>query len=200
MLYLGCDPGLRGGFVLLDKHSRIISAWEMPKAVEPRAVFKLLLDVEEISLRVFEPVFFAIEKVITIPSDVVKIQDLVEKIKAAQDDKVRQAAARDLSEAVKKRDGRVGVLAMGINFGVILGAASGFGWKIMIVPPRTWQSQMWPGVLTKASSKDRTFEVCKNLWPTFDFSLEGRHKKFHDGVTDAAAIAEYARRLYQATK
>jgi hypothetical protein len=200
MLYLGCDPGLKGGFSLLDRSSQIINAWPMPlsaaRKIDPAIIYKFLHDIETISIDRLDDVFFAIEKAITMPSDVESIIDRLFKIDASLDegdyDKAKELCA-DCREIAKKRDGRVGVLAIGQNFGIILGAVAAFGWGCEIVPARTWQKEMWVGTDHKLKPKDRTFQAVSRLWPNQQLSI-GKSRKFHDGICDATAIAEYIRR------
>lgn len=204
MLYCGVDPGLKGAICLLDDNAAPVFYDRMPlngaRKMDARLLYETLYKIERISIERMENVSFAIEKAITMPSDVENIDAKIDAIyktifstnpnQPTQD--IKQMFA-ELSACVKKRDGRVGVLSIGINYGIILGAVGALGWRCEIVPARTWQSQIWKGIHARATSKEKTYLFCRQMWPEMDFKFAGMKLRFHDGLCDAFAIAEYNR-------
>ena len=73
------------------------------------------------------------------------------------------------------------------------------GYRHQPLTARTWQKQFWTvpkmakGV--KFDTKAAALRVAKQLWPTQDWRKNERCKVAHDGIVDAALIAEYARRV-----
>jgi hypothetical protein len=199
MIFVGCDPGLSGGFAIIDSGGCAIESFPMPlsaaKKIDPRIVWESLHKIEKISIQYFEPIFFGIEKVITLPADVDNIIDRIAEIESA-DAVARPGAIARAREACHKRDGRVGVLKIGINFGIILGAMASYNWRYAIIPPRTWQAELWVGSDKNLDSKNKTYQICRQLWPQYDFRVGNMRRDFHDGITDAFGIAEYCRRTY----
>ena len=66
------------------------------------------------------------------------------------------------------------------------------------ITARKWQKEFWT---VPKMAKGKTFDtkaaalkVAKQLWPDRDWRASGRCKVPHDGLVDAALIAEYARR------
>jgi hypothetical protein len=61
------------------------------------------------------------------------------------------------------------------------------------VTPQAWQRVMIPGAKS-GETKARALEVAGRLWPTTDWRASDRCRTPHDGLIDAALIAEYGRR------
>jgi hypothetical protein len=61
------------------------------------------------------------------------------------------------------------------------------------VTPQAWQRTMLPGCKT-GDSKPRALELARRLWPQETFLASERSRIPHDGLVDAALIAEWARR------
>lgn len=60
------------------------------------------------------------------------------------------------------------------------------------VTPQKWQKEMMPGC-NAGDTKHRALELAKRLWPDETFLATERSKVPHDGIIDAALLAEYAR-------
>ena len=60
------------------------------------------------------------------------------------------------------------------------------------VTPQAWQKEMLPGCAT-GDTKPRALAKARQLWPEETWLASSRCKVAHDGMTDAALIAEYAR-------
>ena len=61
------------------------------------------------------------------------------------------------------------------------------------ITPQLWQKQMIPGCKA-GDSKPRALELASRLWPQETWLASERCCTPHDGMIDAALIAEYARR------
>lgn len=75
-----------------------------------------------------------------------------------------------------------------------------------LVPPKTWQAQVWSHsdkvmVLKKGNKKETTdtkttsLRAFKRIFPNEDFRSSPRSLNFHDGMVDAALMCEAARRM-----
>ena len=84
--------------------------------------------------------------------------------------------------------------SMAMSFGGLRGFFMGRGYKVHRMQVGEWQTPMI-GRGPKGSSKKRALEASKKLWPNETFILP-RCRTPHDGVIDAALIAEYYRRKY----
>lgn len=60
------------------------------------------------------------------------------------------------------------------------------------VTPREWQKVMLPGC-AGGDTKPRALAKARQLWPDEDWRASDRCKIAHDGLIDAALIAEFAR-------
>lgn len=76
----------------------------------------------------------------------------------------------------------------GRNVGQLEGLFTGMGLGFELVLPKTWQKVMHDGANKALTAKERSKLVAKRLWPSCDFLND------HDGVIDAALIAEYGRK------
>ena len=92
--------------------------------------------------------------------------------------------------------GGVGSLTSGINYGGIIGILTTLEIPFIEVPPQTWMKTVFAGHAWKKQKKYSTIWAPKR-WPKVEFKASERCKKIHDGMTDAACLAEYGR-LYLA--
>ena len=60
------------------------------------------------------------------------------------------------------------------------------------ITPQKWQKEMIPGCKS-GDTKPRALELAKRLWPDETFLASPRCRVPHDGIVDAALLAEYAR-------
>lgn len=66
----------------------------------------------------------------------------------------------------------------------------------MIVHPRKWQAEFWSRTAgKKTDTKAAALDSARKLWPSQDWA-PGRRTKPHDGLVDAALIAEWGRRRW----
>jgi hypothetical protein len=68
-----------------------------------------------------------------------------------------------------------------------------YGVRYERVTPQAWQRVMIPGA-KGGETKARALEVARRLWPGTDWRASDRCRTPHDGLIDAALIAEYGRR------
>lgn len=97
-------------------------------------------------------------------------------------------------EKVGSRPGQ-GVCSMftfGCGVGVIKGVLGALGISFTEVTPQTWQKTVCKG-LAGGDPKDVAVQRARQLWPTRDLRATQRSKVPHQGLVDAALIAEYGR-------
>lgn len=93
----------------------------------------------------------------------------------------------------------------GYTLGVIHGVLSSTGWRVLRIPPKQWQKEMWSGITpVRVKSKSGKTEVidtkatsimaCKQLFPKVDLRRTERSKKDDDNKCDSLLIAEYLKR------
>ena len=87
-------------------------------------------------------------------------------------------------------------LQTGKGFGILLGLLAGMEMPHQVVPAKAWQYKLFTGVSAKLDTKAKSEIVAKRIFPTADFRKSDRARVAADGLTDAACIAEYARRLH----
>lgn len=92
--------------------------------------------------------------------------------------------------------GLTSTLQTGKGFGIWLGLLAGLNIPFQVVSARQWQSKLFTGVNGKLDTKDKSEVVAKRLFPTADFRKSALARVANDGLTDAACIAEYARRIH----
>ena len=125
---------------------------------------------------------------------------------------------RELSRLLSGREGDVKVCIEDVHsiygssaksnfsFGLIKGFKMGVcytcDYVIELVPPKTWQKEIWTNadkVLKsggKTDTKATSLMAAKRLFPNETFLKSKRAKKPFDGLYDAALIAEYCRRKF----
>ena len=67
-------------------------------------------------------------------------------------------------------------------------------WKWHRITPQSWQKVMFPKC-AKGDTKPRALHEARNRWPNEAFLASPRCKVSHEGIVDAALIAEYSRRM-----
>lgn len=78
----------------------------------------------------------------------------------------------------------------GVEFGRVQGWLAGQGLEFELVTPQTWQKILPGGV----DPKERVRQFCEVQWG-LDVFIPSRCRVPHQGMMDAACIAEYGRRL-----
>jgi hypothetical protein len=90
--------------------------------------------------------------------------------------------------------GTVSMFNYGVSFGQIQGILAALKIPYTLIPPQTWSKKMHVGA-KGATSKEKSLEVVRRLFPTVDLKDPGapRAKLPHKGIIDALIIAEYVR-------
>lgn len=84
------------------------------------------------------------------------------------------------------------MFSTGRGYGVNEGLLAGLQIPYTIVSPQVWMQEMFKGM--PKDGKNTTRIVCGRLWPTVDWRATEKCRVMHDGLCDAALIAEYGRR------
>lgn len=113
---------------------------------------------------------------------------------------LRRLAARDPHEVVvaleepssRPGEGASRSLASGRNHGRIEGVLVALGLRFDLVRPQTWQQAL--GLGRDGDPKRRAIAYCRRVLPGLDLLATPRCTTPHDGIADAACLAEYARR------
>lgn len=87
-------------------------------------------------------------------------------------------------------------LQTGKGFGILLGLLAGMEIPHQVIAARQWQVKLFTGVKGALDTKAKSEIVAKRLFPTANFRRTDRSTKNADGLTDAACIAEYGRRVH----
>ena len=70
--------------------------------------------------------------------------------------------------------------------------------KFEEVHPKKWQKEFWVSKKMpdgkKFDTKAAALQAAMKIWPNFNWTRSDKSVKAHDGLVDAALIAEYARR------
>jgi crossover junction endodeoxyribonuclease RuvC len=85
--------------------------------------------------------------------------------------------------------GVTSMFTFGLGFGLLRGICVGLGLPYTLVRPQAWQKLMLAG-----QPKGSEYLVASRLWPGTDFRKSPRCKIPHEGLVDAALIAEWGRR------
>lgn len=91
------------------------------------------------------------------------------------------------------KQGLVSTFRIGYHYGLMIGIMEGLKIKYSIVNPRVWQKLMFEG-MEKSETKNMSYLKCRELWSNESWLATKRCKIFHDGMCDAAIIAEFGRR------
>jgi len=171
MLWIGCDPGLDGSIALLDDRGLRLAA-------TPIDIIKSGTKTKPKKKREFLYKEMA--------------QILIEEL--------MECAAEDMFCVIEKsqvmpKQGAVSGHKTGLGMGIWLGIFGALSIPHEAVRPRIWQSEMYKGY-EAGNPKETSRIVALELFPDVNFKRTERSKKSHDGFTDAALIAEYARRKY----
>ena len=78
----------------------------------------------------------------------------------------------------------------GVNWGTMQGLLVAMRLRYDTPTPRQWQKLICPG---GGDPKQRSIAAARRLFPALDLT-PGRRTKPHDGLADAACLAEFARR------
>ncbi|MCK6470855.1 MAG: Holliday junction endonuclease [Planctomycetes bacterium] len=101
------------------------------------------------------------------------------------------ASTRVFIEAVgaRPKQGVVAMFSFGTGWGLVRGVCAGLGLPYELVRPQEWQ-----GEVLKGQPPGSEYLVASRLWPNAEWRASERSSKPHDGLVDAALLAEYGRR------
>lgn len=85
--------------------------------------------------------------------------------------------------------GVTSMFSFGTGWGLLRGICAGLALPYELVRPQEWQGAMLAG-----QPKGSEYLVASRLWPYAEWRASERSRNFHDGLVDAALIAEYGRR------
>ena len=161
---IGIDIGLDGGIAAIGSDGAVRFAWVMPTVKLGK---KREYDVGML-MSIFGPE--------AEPPSASRVMVFVEKAQA------------------RPGQGVTSMFSTGYGYGLILGMVIGLRIPHTIITPQTWQRMMYAGLYAKAKPKEKSVIVAQRLWPSVDWTRSERATKPHDGMTDAALIAEAGRR------
>jgi len=99
---------------------------------------------------------------------------------------------------VMNREGRptsaTAMFSYGRGFGRIEGLIEAMHIPCTLVIPAEWSREMHRGTAANQDTKARSYEAAKRLFPDQTFLATESSYKPHDGMFEAALIAEYGRR------
>ena len=115
--------------------------------------------------------------------------DEAEYIKAIETVKDFQCIACVEKVGAMPGQGVTSMFNFGKNAGFIEGVLQSFGIPYQLVPPQTWKKEFQLN-----SSKQKSIDVCKKLFPNVNLLPTPRCRKESDGMAEAVLMSEYARR------
>lgn len=178
---LGIDPGKSGGLVLLE-NDRIAARAVMPVLTgKGKPLYDLLLLFRKIAEAKASLVVIEMQK--SLPAVAVKEV-------AYQDPATGFLATREETVAL---GGSAANWGRGYSQGILEMACVALKLRYVLVAPQTWQAEMLRDTSAK-DTKQAALVVAKRLWPDESFLASPKSKKPHEGLVDAALIAEWARR------
>lgn len=105
------------------------------------------------------------------------------------------AAAPDLVIIEKvgamPKQGVTSTFTFGTGYGRLLGVCEALGIPYRLVTPQAWKKTVLAGT---AKDKDAAIAFVRRAFPMIDLT-PGRKRVPHDGIADAACLAEYGRQL-----
>jgi hypothetical protein len=84
----------------------------------------------------------------------------------------------------------------GQGFGELIGMCKALGSAYALIPPKTWQKELFLGTLPDMKPKERALVAAQRLFPKVNLLETPRCRKPHDGIVDALLICEFARRHF----
>lgn len=163
MIYIGIDPGKKGGLACLNDQDNTLTVVPMP----------LIGDKE---------------------------YDLT-RIKMFLQSAVSQGPASVFGIIEKQHcmpgEGLPHTFTTGFGYGMLLGMFTGLDIPYRIATAKEWQRELFKGIGARTDTKVASILVAKRQFPRNDFTATSRSKKDADGMTDAANICVYAKRVHK---
>jgi hypothetical protein len=166
-VWVGIDPGLEGAIVILNEKGHIISAKPMPTITITKGKSRK---------RQYDP-----EAIIAILKDRTLDQWVFDDIACVVIEKTQAMPGQGVAS----------MHSTGLGGGLIWGLVVGLGLKYLRVHPKQWQSAMlkWEN---GSDPKGRALTRAQSLFGR-DKLIPDRCRVPHDGIVDAALMAEYGR-------
>lgn len=172
MIYVGIDVGGDGGIAAVDREGSVVFKSGIPRIKGDNVI------------------------------DYLGIVDIFEEVLDLGDRMGVRAVIEDVHSLFGMSAGS------NFNFGHIKGFKEGvlktLGIQYELVPPKMWQKVMWEegDVVLKENKRTKdtkatSLNAAIRLWPNEDFRKTSRSKVPHDGIIDAALMAEYCRTMEQ---
>jgi hypothetical protein len=90
------------------------------------------------------------------------------------------------------KHGIVSIFRFGEGYGMWQGALAALGIPYQAVLPQAWKKVVFPGT---ARDKAASILFAQRRFPSVSLLASPRSKVPHDGIADALALAEFARRI-----
>lgn len=178
MIILGIDPGLSGGLAWVNEDGLVFRYTRMPTLKEGK---KTVLD--EVALR-----------------DIIAAHG-IDHVFLEKQQAMRKSVGKKCPACKKfPQQGVVAVFSNAANYGILRGMIVMARLPHTLVASQTWQAEMFkdtPKRERKGRSKELAKQIAGRLWPDKTFLASKRSRKPHEGMIDAAMIAEYGRRRLQ---
>jgi len=188
-LIVGIDLGLQGGIVVLDEGGQLA----MPPRITP---------IVEGAVKRFKDKKTGKPKTKKLASDVYDesaMVEIVESVLNRADELGHEILPLYVIEKAQTMPGTMGGpkanFQRGLSFGLWKGLLRGMFQRFEIVSPQSWQKVIFRDMRID-DTKQASALVASRLWPNQDWRKSERSRNAHDGLTDAACIAEYGRRTF----
>ena len=178
--FLGIDPGLDGGLVLLDESGAVLEKHVIP-TIENKSMKKSKTKKDPSTGKA--AMTESIKRSIDIPALNRIMGELAPKTTHAI---LEQVASRPGMSAPA-------VFKFGQVFGIIEGLLAGKQIPYMMVIPAVWCRVMHQGI-PGDDPKSRSVVALGRLFPTVDLRASERSQKPHEGLMDGLLLAEWGRR------
>lgn len=164
MIFIGIDPGKKGGIARIDESDNTLETWAMP-----------LIGDNEYDLR--------------------SIKDIIQSA-------TQKASVNDVFGVIEKQhcmpgEGLPHTFTTGFGYGMLLGLFTALDVPYRIVTAKEWQKNLFKGLGYRMDTKVASILVAKRQFPHNDFRATERSKKDSDGLTDAANICVYAKKIFK---
>ena len=175
MNYIGIDPGLQGGVVIIPEEKEEIH----PGGTAVRTKY----EIETFTMPV-------------IPIGKKKAYNhLALRQFFVQFDAPLCYAILEEQHAMPKQ-GVVSMMSIGYGFGTLKQCLVDFTIPHEVVRAQVWQKEF--GISgRKGNTKAQALQICQSLFPNLNLLATKLSKKPHEGIVDAVLIAEYARRRFR---
>lgn len=169
MRYMGIDPGKDGGIVVISELSSIIMTAKPPLLVGRKGTRS------EYDIGMMAKLLGT-----ALEESLGGLHIVLEKTQALP----------------RKMGGSAANYQRGFSLGLWLGLINALKLPHTVVAPQTWQRMMFCDV-RQTDTKQASGIVAARLWPGHDWRRTEKCKRTDDGLTDAALLAEYGRRMLQ---